>query len=618
MRHETVPRDPEALTAPVPAASYTQVIAAFGDVTEALGDLRDLDELLRLIARRICDLVGVQRCSIYLREERNQLFRGRVGHWHRNIDEQIKRLTAGGVADAFTREIVQTKAPVALQDARSDPRPVRSAMLAWKVRSMLGVPMVLQGDVIGIAYLDDHEHPRTYSREDEAIASAFADLAAIAISQARLTSDLRERLATTAKQISLMRRAAVADDHLTELVLERRNLREIAAAISQLTAKPCAIHDGDGRRVAVGTPPGTTEKVVPRILERDTRNHPDVRSALEGVRDSRPAVVGPMPYAGVHHRYLIAPVATTEDHWGDLVIQEHQSRLSNFDLLVARRAAMIIAWEMSAERRAVAAEWNVRGALAAELIRGNRDPIAVERRAEHLGVRLDAPHVICVVAARPGTDAPLPDARALTDAFQEVAGDDEPLVTGVTEGIAVILPLPADTDDRAGIEQTQERARRALDALSPDGQLLAGISTPCRSGDGYPRAFDQVCQVVRCLETYDGSADNAVLSATELGAGRLFLATSSAAEAAQFVGETLGPMLEDRSADELLRTLQAFFQADRSVRRASQALDVHENTIRYRLARVEDLTGLAVSNDSDDQFSVQLALLILRLQGGKR
>jgi sugar diacid utilization regulator len=617
MRHDTVLRGPEGLTASVPAASYTQVIAAFGDVTEALGELRDLDELLHLIARRICDLVGVQRCSIYLRDERNQLFRGRVGHWHRNIDEQIKRLVAGGAADEFTREIVQTKAPVAVHDARSDPRPVRSTMLSWKVRSMLGVPMVLQGEVIGIAYLDDHENRRIYRREDEAIASAFADLAAIAISQARLTSDLRERLATTAKQVSLMRRAAVADDQLTELVLERRNLREIAAAISQLTAKPCAIHDGDGRRVAVGVPPGATEQVVPRILEPAMREHPDVSSALEGVRDSRPAVIGPIPYAGVHHRYLIAPVATTEDHWGDLVIQEHQARLSNFDLLVARRAAMIIAWEMSAERRAVAAEWNVRGALAAELIRGNRDPVAVERRAEHLGVRLDAPHVICVVATRPGTDAPLPDARALTDAFQ-ATGDDEPLVTGVTEGIAVILPLPADTADRSGIGLTQERTRRALDALSPGGHLLAGISTPCRSGDGYPRAFEQVCQVVRCLETYDGSDDNAVLSASELGAGRLFLATSSAAEASRFVGETLGPMLEDRSADELLRTLQAFFGADRSVRRASQALDVHENTIRYRLARVEDLTGLAVANDSDDQFSVQLALLILRLQRGDR
>jgi len=42
---------------------------------------------------------------------------------------------------------------------------------------------------------------------------------------------------------------------------------------------------------------------------------------------------------------------------------------------------------------------------------------------------------------------------------------------------------------------------------------------------------------------------------------------------------------------------------------------VHENTIRYRLARIEHVTGLGVSACSDDQLSAQLALLVLRLQG---
>jgi DNA-binding PucR family transcriptional regulator len=42
---------------------------------------------------------------------------------------------------------------------------------------------------------------------------------------------------------------------------------------------------------------------------------------------------------------------------------------------------------------------------------------------------------------------------------------------------------------------------------------------------------------------------------------------------------------------------------------------VHENTIRYRLARIEDRTGLGVAHDSNDQLTAQLALLLLRLEG---
>jgi DNA-binding PucR family transcriptional regulator len=51
-----------------------------------------------------------------------------------------------------------------------------------------------------------------------------------------------------------------------------------------------------------------------------------------------------------------------------------------------------------------------------------------------------------------------------------------------------------------------------------------------------------------------------------------------------------------------------------NVRRAATALGVHENTIRYRLSRIEEITGLDIVSDGDVQLAVQLALLILRLE----
>jgi DNA-binding PucR family transcriptional regulator len=48
---------------------------------------------------------------------------------------------------------------------------------------------------------------------------------------------------------------------------------------------------------------------------------------------------------------------------------------------------------------------------------------------------------------------------------------------------------------------------------------------------------------------------------------------------------------------------------------SSLSLGVHENTVRKRLARVQDLTGLDVAADAGDQLSVQTALLVLRLEG---
>ena len=71
----------------------------------------------------------------------------------------------------------------------------------------------------------------------------------------------------------------------------------------------------------------------------------------------------------------------------------------------------------------------------------------------------------------------------------------------------------------------------------------------------------------------------------------------------------------NRTIEELLSTVRVFFDRGRSVRNSAKFLCVHENTIRYRLGRVLDLTGLDLAADADAQLTAQVALLILRIQG---
>jgi DNA-binding PucR family transcriptional regulator len=71
---------------------------------------------------------------------------------------------------------------------------------------------------------------------------------------------------------------------------------------------------------------------------------------------------------------------------------------------------------------------------------------------------------------------------------------------------------------------------------------------------------------------------------------------------------------DDAALADVLATLEVFFENSRSVRRAARCLGVHENTIRYRLARIKELTGLAIGSDANDELTAHLALLILRMQ----
>jgi sugar diacid utilization regulator len=595
--------------------AYRAALTAFATVAEALGDVRDLDGLLHLIAMRLSELADVRRCSVFLREDGTALFRGQVVHPGEVGDARIKRLVAGVDADRFTREIVQSKRPVVISNALDDPRPVRATIREFNIRSVLGVPMVLRGAVIGIVFLDTEDERHAFTPSVCEIASAFADLAAVAISQARMTAELRASVATIAQKNQLLRQAAAIDDRLTSLVLDGGDLPEIATAVAELTGKPAAIHDAQHHRLAAAVPPWFDEEVLPRLLESEYRAHPLVAEALAGLSGTQGGIIGPLPTAGLPQRFLIAPVTMRDEDCGCLVIMEYGGAFRALDLHVARRAATNVALELAAERRAAAAEWDARASLTADLIRGTRDAASLERRALYLGIELNAPRVLCLVTCDPSSAESVPPAEAVAAALARSADVAGTLAVGVAEGVVALLDLKGDLSTLDATAHARGAAERALDALGRSA-LSAAISTRCARPTDYVRAYAEARQVMTCLRSLAREPSAHVLTADDLGPGRLLLASSNRAEARRFSRDALGALLaDDEGTRDLLRTLQVFFDSGRSVRRSALALGVHENTIRYRLARIEDVTALAVATSSDDQLSAQLALLVLRLDG---
>nr|MBA3718806.1 helix-turn-helix domain-containing protein [Nocardioidaceae bacterium] len=70
------------------------------------------------------------------------------------------------------------------------------------------------------------------------------------------------------------------------------------------------------------------------------------------------------------------------------------------------------------------------------------------------------------------------------------------------------------------------------------------------------------------------------------------------------------------AADQvLLETLSAHAEQGGSLERTARALFVHVNTVRYRIRRIEDLTGLAPAN-ARDAYTLRIALTLGRLRDG--
>lgn len=595
-----------------------QVLDCFAEVTEAIDSEASLDDILHLVARQVCLLVECSRCAVYLKHSETGLYRGQVTEPAVDGgDERVRRLICGTTADRLTQEVLASRAPVLVRDAQNDPRAVRSIMQTWGVRSILGVPMIVREDVVGILYLDNQQAPHPFTEQQQAVASTFAQLAGIAIQQAQRAAEQRANLRTVARQNELLRHGTAIEEKLTKLVLEGGTLADIAAAASDLTGKPCAIHDAGFQRLAVGrTAAGNAPHAS--VLDAEFRGLPDIAASLAELKPNRPVVIGPAPAAGLLHRFMVTPVVLHGKTWGYLAVTEFGSRFSALDLLTARHAATAIAIELSVERRATVADRHTREGLVRDLVNGLEDRPALIRRAEQLSFRISSPHVVCLLSAADG-GAPL-SSDDVEGVWKPSGLPGETWIAAAPHGgVAVLLEVDEGCPRPAGLAAVKQRVERLRGHLEGGRDVVAAISSICATAGEYHAAYNEATQVMGCLRSLRGGEDGALslLAADDLGAGRLLLTMVDGAEADRFLANTLGPLVAsgNRTIDELLDTVRVFFDHGRSVRNSAKHLGVHENTIRYRLGRVLELTGLDVGTDSAAQLTAQVALLILKIQG---
>lgn len=585
-------------------------------VSHAAARASSTSELLHEVVREGAELVGVERCGVYMRDESDELFRARAACARGvALAEDVRRWRAGTPGDGLTSEALATREPVIVPDAPGDPRMIEAAVARWRIRSIMAVPMVFDDEVLGLLLMDDIGRHREFKVSDAEIASAFADFAAATVTQTEERLDLRSRLSVASRQLNAVRRAADLDEKLGNLVREGRSLDEITGKLAELLGKPCAVYRGDGPRVAVGSPDRGDGAPPTELLAPDLLAHPEVDLALAENEPGRTFLLGPISSARLRRRQVVAPIMVGGEVWGRLIVTEHKTRISGTDIGTVRRAATLIALRVGAELRAEEERGSALAALTADLLRGSVSPDDAQLRAARVGLALDAKRVVAVFAPSAPSEGAEPDPALLAAACEEHLPGTRVLTAAVSGAAAALIEIAPAEDAAAFLERHRESLEAIRAQLRGDGGPIAAVSDAHRWTDGYRSAHREARQVLECMRRFSAGEGPRLLAARDLGAGGLLLSSSDGEAMGRFADETVGRLLEEGAGAELLPTLRAFFDNMCSVRASAAAIDVHENTIRNRLARVEEQTGLAVVRDPDAQVGARLALLVLILRG---
>lgn len=201
------------------------------------------------------------------------------------------------------------------------------------------------------------------------------------------------------------------------------------------------------------------------------------------------------------------------------------------------------------------------------------------------------------------------------------------------DGSGQVVVVMGGLGEGTALEQVRRIARdRRLDCLcAVQGDrlvvVLGGVDRTGRPAAAVAEAFADgpvvIGPVVASLTEAKASADAAhsalgvahgwldaprPVHADDLLPERVLAGDESAREA--LVEHVHGPLTE--AGPPILETLEAYLAQGSSIEATARALFVHPNTVRYRLKRVADVTGLS-PGDPRDSYVLRLALTVGRL-----
>ncbi len=365
------------------------------------------------------------------------------------------------------------------------------------------------------------------------------------------------------RRAELDRQAALVDATVERLALEGRGLEALAGAVGASLGRAVAIEDERGTPVTVHAPDGVPEAAAVAARYLAQPRQAALRVALPGV--------------------------------GSLALLGTQAA-SELDRSVAERVAPILALEMGREtaRRSRGGApdtlpldgppWVV--VVARQIVAGDEVPAEERARrrdrlvrlapARRLLLRGDVTSVDYRVVAAPGPD----DSRGVAMATR-IAGT-------IGHDVAVSRPFTRP-EDRSAAEAEARSTLEAVEALL--GRVpAAGPLEGHRPGGPPPR----------------------VVLAERLAAYRLLGELHNLPNGVRLASTLLAPLLEGSTAGRRRRlaTLRAILEHPGAAS-AAEALGVHRNTLQYRVARIESLTGWRLD---DPELRLALAVAVRLVQ----
>jgi sugar diacid utilization regulator len=410
---------------------------------------------------------------------------------------------------------------------------------------------------------------------DQFLLRSLAQHAGVALARARLHARERAQAAGLRAANLALRRSMEIHDRLTRVALRGEGQEGIARAVYELTEHAAGIEDSFGNLIAWAGPGrpdpsarGSAERQA-GLLRQDTEGHGPVRDGGRLISVAR--------LAG-------APV-------GVLVLADPGRTAGEAERVTIEHATTVLAMELARLRSLRESEASARSDLVLDLVGGAGGDAG--SRAQALGYDLGRPHRVVALERRPGS------ADQIDAFFHAVRAAASTVRVG-----SLMAARLSDVIVLADTEAPWERFHAGVVAELCGTCCVIGVGGRCKEIADFPRSYRESQLALRIQNAVGGTEQVTLFD--DLGVYQVLGTDTSSMES--FTRDWLGTLLDYDAVHgaQLVTTLGEYLDSGGSSSASAAALSVHPSTLKYRLRRIREVSGLDLSI-ADTRFNLQLA-----------
>jgi purine catabolism regulator len=427
-----------------------------------------------------------------------------------------------------------------------------------------------------------------------------------------------------------LKRSMEIHRRFTELVLDGKGVNEICRTLAELLESAVVVEDASFHLLAHAggsTDPHRKETILRQGTPQRVLFDPQIQRTLREVEAKRgPVKVPAFPHLGMSRERLIAPILAANQVLGYISILDHPPHNEELAFMAIEQAALVLALSVAKERELSEVEGRVRGEFLEDLLHGTYgEEAAAQRRARHLGYPLQGSHIVMLVD--------IDDFRGFNktrqiseDAIQALKREFLRRVTGVvrisysralvqgrSDQVVSLLPLGTEGGDyQVRAHALGLQIQQAITEWKPGFTVSVGFSGPAEAPTGVAGSLREVTSVMESLARFKRWSQ--VVAVPELGLTGLLAAVTDE-RLVDYSRRHLGPLIEHDTSRKgnLVATLRAYLETGEQ-QQAAKRLRVHPNTLRYRLDRIREISGVDLE-DPETRLNLAVALRVQALLG---